>query len=172
MKYEVLNQTPVSGEYSEKHFGISSPDSLWIKFFPDDSENWVGSFANGKLGFVNRRIQDLSSFSKFGILNNGAFYLIDPNNKEILKIDDESYYSDFEIIPEKDLIFLASFWAIFVFKGNDMIKKISPDFIDGIVFTKRIDDQIFGEISDPDNEKSEFVLDIITLKLRWGKFEY
>ena len=53
-----------------------------------------------------------------------------------------------------------------------MIKKISPDFIDGIVFTKRIDDQIFGEISDPDNEKSEFVLDIITLKLRWGKFEY
>lgn len=172
MKYEVLNQFPVSGEYYETHFGKYTSDSLWIKFLPDDSENWIGSFANGKLGFVNRKIQDRSSFSKFGILNNGAFYLIDPHTKEILKIDDESYYSDFEIVPEMDLLFLASFWAIFVFKGNDMIKKISPDFIDGIVFIKRINDQIFGEISDAGNEKSDFVLDINSLKLKWGKFEY
>jgi hypothetical protein len=172
MKYEVLKRPPLSGEFYEIHFGKTSSDSIWIKFSPTDSEDWVGSFANGKLGFINRKILDFDPHSKFAVLNNGAFYMIDPITRELLKSDDESYYCDFEIIPEMDLLFLASFWAIFIYKGNDKIKVIKPDFIDGISFTNKNNSQIIGEISDPGNEKSEFVLDINTLKLKWGDFEF
>jgi hypothetical protein len=172
MKHEVLDKIPISGELSEIHFGETDPDSLWIKFCPEETENWLGSFANGKLAFNNRKILDISELSEFAILNNGAFYLVDMNSKKILMHPDETYYCDFEIIPENDLLILATFWAIFVFKANALIKEIKPDFIDGITFKKRIDNLLFGEISDPGDETSEFELDINSLKLKWGKYEY
>jgi len=172
MNHEVLEKIPISGELLEKHFGVTDPDPLWIKFYPDDSENWLGSFANGRLAFINRKVLDISQLSKFAVLNNGAFYLIDLNSKEILMHPDETYYCDFEFIAENDLLLLATFWAIFVFKANELIKVINPDFIDGIKFKKRIDNLLFGEISDPSDEKSEFELDINTLILKWGTYEY
>jgi hypothetical protein len=172
MKHKVLDNIPISGELAEIHFGETDPDSLWIKFCPDDSENWLGSFANGSLAFTNRKILEISKLSKFAVLNNGAFYLIDLYSKEILMHPEETYYCDFEFIAENDHLILATFWAIFVFKANLLIKVIKPDSIDGIKFVKRIDTTLIGEISDPGDNKSEFELDLISLKLKWGKYEY
>ena len=172
MNLEILKWTPVSGEFEEKHFGVTDPKPLWIKFCPTDSANWTGSFASGEIGLINEKIVEIDKTSKIGILTNGAFYLIDTDSKDLLLNPRNGYFTDFEILLEENLVFLTTNWGIYIFKDNTLFKEIRPDFIDGIKFTKRTENLIIGEIYEPGIDWSEFELNTQTLKLKWGKYEF
>jgi hypothetical protein len=172
MNYEVLKWTPISGDSEEKHFGVTDTNPLWIKFNSNDSESWIGSFASGDIGLVNEKIVEIEKTQKIGILINGAFYIIDRDSKDLILHPENGFFTDFEIIPEQNLIFLATDWGIYIFKDNKQIKEIRPDFIDGVRFTNRINDLLIGEIYEPGDEWIKFELDISTLKLKWQQYEY
>ena len=72
----------------------------------------------------------------------------------------------------RNLIFLAADWGIYILKDNKQTKEIRPDFIDGIRFTKKIDNKLIGEIYEPGDKWIEFELDTQTLKMKWQKYEY
>lgn len=77
MKSEVLKWAPNSGDFEEKHFGVTHSNPLWIKFNSIDSDCWTGSFSGGDIGLINKKIIEIDKVSKVGVLINGAFYLID-----------------------------------------------------------------------------------------------
>ena len=172
MNYEILKSTPISGDFEEKHFGETDTNPLWIKFTSIDSEYWIGSFASVDIGLVNEKIVEIDKSSKIGILTNGAFYLIDKDSKDLILHPENGFFTDFKILLDQDLIFLATNWGIYIFKDNKQIKEIRPDFIDGIRFTKKAENKLLGEIFEPGDEWIEFELDTQTLKMKWQKYEY
>jgi hypothetical protein len=163
MNYEILNLTPISGDFEEKHFGETDANPLWIKFILIDSNCWIGSFASGDIGLVNEKIVEIDKSSKIGILTNGAFYLIDKDSRDLILHPESGFFTDFEILLDQDLIFLATNWGIYILKNNSQIKEIRPDFIDGIRFTKKTDTKLLGEIYEPVDEWIDFEFDIPTL---------
>jgi len=172
MNYEILKWTPISGDFDEKHFGETDANPLWIKFYPNDSDCWIGSFASGDIGLVNEKIMEIDKSSKIGILTNGAFFLIDKDSRDLILHPENGFFTDFEIFPDQDLIFLATFWGIYILKNNKQIKEIRPDSIDGIRFTKKTDNKLLGEIYEPGDDWLEFELDTQSLKMKWQKYEY
>ncbi len=172
MNYAVLIWTPISGDFDEKHFGETDANPLWIKFISNESDCWIGSFASGDIGLINEKILEIDKSSKIGILTNGAFYVIDKDSRDLISHPENGFFTDFEILPDQDLIFLAADWGIYIFKNDKQIKEIRPDFIDGIRFTKKTDNKLFGEIYVPGDNWIEFELDTQTLKMKWQKYEY
>lgn len=172
MTFEILNWTPISGEYEEKHFGQTDVHPLWIKFFPSNSLCWIGSFARGGTGFENEKICDIKDSTLIAILTDGKFYIIDRDSKELLCNPEPDYFHDFEIIPENNLILLAAYFGIYIFKNFDLIKVIRPDFIDGVRFNKKANDKLYGDIYEPGDNWYPFELDLNNLKLKWRNFEY
>ncbi len=173
--FEILKTSPISGEINERHFGKTDSNPLWIKFYSINSDNWIGSFASGDIGLRNRKINEIDKTSKIGLLTNGAFYLIDKDSRDLIFHPRQGHFIDFDIIYDSDLILLATNWGINIIKNKEQIKEIRPDFIDGIRFIKRIDNLLIGEICEPSengDDWSEFELDLRTLKLSWGKYEY
>ncbi len=167
MNYEILKWTPISGIFEEKHFGETDPNPLWIKFFSIDSECWIGSFASGDIGLVNNKIIEIDKSSKIGILTNGAFYLIDKDTRNLILHPKHGFFTDFEILSNQDLIFLATCTGIYILKNNKLIKEIQPNFIDGIRFTNKAENKLLGEIWEPGlDEWIKFEIDIQTLKMK------
>ncbi len=172
MNYEILKWTPTSGDFNEKHFGDTEANPLRIKFVSNDSDCWIGSFTSGDIGLVNEKVVEIKKSSKIGILTNGAFYLIDKNSRDLILHPEKGFFTDFEILPNQNLIFLATNWGVYILKDNKQIKEIRPDFIDGIRFTKKTDNKLIGEIFEPGDEWIEFEIDTQTLKMKWQKYEY
>jgi hypothetical protein len=172
MNYVVLKRVPISGDYHEKHFGDADADPLWIEFNAIGPESWIGSFASGDIGLINEKIVEIETSSKIGILTNGAFYLIDIVSRDLILHPKNGIFIDFEIIPDQNLIFLATCSGIYVFRDNKPIKEIRPDFIDGIRFTKKTDILLIGEIYEPGDKWIEFEINTQNLKMKWQKYEY
>jgi len=172
MNYEILKKIPISGEYDEIHFGKNDVHSLWIKFYPVDSDCWFGSFASGSVGVSNVKIIEHANSSQVSILAYGAYYIVDIKSKTLIFHPTDDYFNDFKIIPDENLIFLASYYNICIFKEYKIIKKIKPDFIDGIRFKEIQNDVLLGEIYNPGIDWSDFELNIKTLRMKWDKSEY
>jgi len=173
--FKILESNPISGKFDEKHFGNTDTNPLWIRFNFRDSSDWVGSFASGGIGLINRKIIEMKNTSKVGVLTNGAFYLINVSLGELIFKPDQGYFTDFDLIPETELLILATNWGLYIFKDKEIIKEIRPDSIDGVRFKKRNENLLTGEICEPSkngNNWSEFVFNIQTLKLNWKKYEY
>ena len=168
MNLEILKWTPVSGEFEEKHFGVTDPNPMWIKFCPTDSANWTGSFASGEIGLINEKIVEIDKTSKIGILTNGAFYLIHKDSKDLLLNPRNGYFTDFEILLEENLVFLATNWGIYIFKDNTLIKEIRPDFIDGwIIRTMLVLRHIWGRTKSYKNIAQIFDIQINMFIISW-----
>jgi hypothetical protein len=172
MTFEVLKWTPISGEFEEKHFGKTDVHPLWIKFYSISSYCWIGSFASGDIGLENEKIIDINNTSETAVLTKGKFYVINNDSKELIMETEGGYYTDFEIVVENNLIVLATYWGISIFKNYKLIKEINPEFIDGVRFTKRTGDLLKGEIYEPGDDWYEFELNLQSLKLKWLNFEY
>lgn len=172
MHFEKLDKAPISGEYSECHFGESTQKSIWIKFKPDDSLDWIGSFEKGEFKLENEKFLELHTKPQIAILTAGAFYVIDFLSKELIFHPKDNFFTDFQFDSEERILFLAAFWGIYIFKNNELIKKIRPEFIDGVRFNELNNGIIHGEICEPGLEWSLFELDTETLILKWGKYEF
>ncbi len=100
-------------------------------------------------------------------MTNGSFYLIDIDTKEQLIIADDGYYTDFEILFDKEYVFLATDVRINIFTNNTLVKIIQVDNIDGIRFLNNNDSKQIGEfrnISSVDfDDWIKFELDIKSL---------
>ena len=64
---DIKSQT-ISGIFDEKHFGKTDTNPLWIRFNSRDSTDWVGSFASGDIGLINRKVIEMKNTSKVGVL--------------------------------------------------------------------------------------------------------
>ncbi|MCD4696229.1 MAG: hypothetical protein K8S16_08290 [Bacteroidales bacterium] len=173
--FEILETIPISGEINERHFGQTDSNPLWIKFSSINSDNWIGSFSSGTIGLKNRKISEIEKTSKIGLLTNGAFYLFDKESGDLIFYPEQGHFIDFEIIPELDLIILATNWGINIIKGKKRLKEIRPDFIDGVRFMEKYENSLIGEIFEPSESGdnwSKFELDLKTLELNWGKYKY
>lgn len=172
MHFEKLEKTPISGEYSAIHFRKSTQNSVWIKFKPDDSLDWLGSFEKGEFKLENEKFLELHTKPQISILTEGAFYVIDYMSRELIFHPDDNFYIDFQFDSEERKIFLATFFGIYIFKDNELIKKIRPEFIDGIRFNGLKNGIILGDICEPGLEWTSFEIDTETLILKWGKYEF
>jgi hypothetical protein len=171
MDFKKFDRPPLSGDFEERHFGRADPNPLWIKISVSDFEEWAGSFANGDIGFINEKIAGIDD-SRIGILINGAFYVVDIKTKELLLTPKPDIYNDFEITPDENLLIVAAYCGLFIFENLELVKNIMPDAIDGIRFIGREGDILKGEIYDPGIDWSEFELNLKTLIMKWGMYEY
>jgi hypothetical protein len=175
MNYEVLETTPLSGGSEERHFGGTDVKPLWIRFHPDASEDWLGSFACGNLGLVNLKIAIIANTPKVAILHNGAFYLIDSETRDLLCKPDTSYYNDFMAEPSGNQVFLASYCGVTVVRGVTATRIPSPGLIDGIRLHRIENGLLLGEYYVPTEDIGwdEFEIDTSTLAADWkGKFHW
>ena len=76
---------PLSGQYPEKHFGETTPYSLWVKFTDKDFNEWVGSFTQGWEGNVTTII-NFDKEERAFIVAGGDGYLFDTTNRQLINV--------------------------------------------------------------------------------------
>lgn len=74
---------PIAGQFSEKHFGATSPDCLWVKFTDKNYQDWVGSFQRG-WGGEGTFIINLDKQEKALVVAGGQSYIIDIATKQLI----------------------------------------------------------------------------------------
>ncbi|OFY83537.1 MAG: hypothetical protein A3F72_13010 [Bacteroidetes bacterium RIFCSPLOWO2_12_FULL_35_15] len=77
---------PLAGQFSEIHFGIVTPDNLWVKFLDSQYQEWVGSFANG----WNKKATYIFNFHKSEkaiVVAGGIGYFVDISTRQLLNED-------------------------------------------------------------------------------------
>ena len=126
------------------------------------------------MDFINQKFEQIEKPSQLAVLFNGAFYVVDIVTRELVFNPSKSWYTDFEVMPNKDFIFLSTDWGIQVFQNKEFIKEIRPDSIDGIRFYKIQGDILTGEIADIEQNGENWIpfdLNIPNLTLYWNGFE-
>lgn len=130
---------PYSGEYMEKIYDISSPwnssDWTWIKFVDENGE-WCGEFRG--------KYRGVSVSKKLGIvvvLTSNYMFVLDINTTDIIKYDEQPYYTDITTSPNED-IFVTDGYSIALFNRNKdgkietMVVPNIPLQPDGLKFVK------------------------------------
>jgi hypothetical protein len=113
---------PISGQFSEKHFGKTTPYCLWVKFIDKKSQEWIGSFEEG-CNEQARFIIILREQDKVFIVSSGQTYLININTREqINKIEIEDTRTAIVDFEKKNIYYTNGLDLRFMdIHGNEFI---------------------------------------------------
>lgn len=75
-------EQPISGKFTEKHFGQVTSNATWILFTNNKYEQWVASFDSGWSGYSNFIIP-LEEQERAFVVVGGVGYLIDISNQDV-----------------------------------------------------------------------------------------
>jgi hypothetical protein len=145
----ILDRTPRSGDYSEKHFGRTFNSKLWIKFTDNNEEEWVGCFSK-QYPTADKVVTSSNNESAF-ILAGGNGYLIDIQTRELLHlIDDLPTIESLIHTTDPEYFILGACYCIYLFDTRKFIKQIDPGFtVDGIFFTDQRGKKAIGHLYAP-----------------------
>ena len=173
MSGEILETTPLSGEYPEFHFGEHFAHKLWVQFEDKNFQKWNGCFPSESQQALNKILVNKSNDTAF-VISGGAGFLIDINKKSLLFQTKEHTLIESAILTENPNYFIAgTFYSIYVFDNETLVKEIRPEIIvDGIYLKCQKDKMAIGELATAENQYKEnlnFTLDLETFELALNK---
>lgn len=171
MIIEKLLTAPTAGQFEQIKFGQNSSEDLWLKLTDNYGNIWVASFASGTNGLEKYNKIELSG-NILALINDGEFYLINTKEKKQIFKPLSNYYIDFIINPSRQILCLASFTRIEIYKDLKHLKTISPESIDGIIFNGITDNEVVGQICDAGGEWYDFKLDLNELVIYWQGYMF
>jgi hypothetical protein len=146
MSAEILNNTPLSGEFPERHFGENYNSGLWIRFTDNNYEDWVGCFSRPYQTF-DKVLTNSTNETAFVVAGEQG-YLIDISSKELLHAMENIHVLEsviHTINPEYFLI--GASYCIYIFDSKGLVKRYEPEFtVDGIYFTEQIGQKAIGHL--------------------------
>ena len=168
MSAEILDITPTSGSYSERHFGDHFNYRLWVKF-DNTTEEWVGCFSRPNNVGLDKVLIDKENLTAF-VVAGGQGYLVDIVNKVLLVELEEQPLIESAIITTNPNYFIAgTFYSIYILNNKQLVKEVRPDLIiDGIYFSEQQDNEALGKIATAENQYErnlDFVFDLKTFEL-------
>lgn len=146
MSAEILDQTPISGEYPEKHFGQTFNSRLWVKFMDNNFQEWVGCFPRPYHTF-DKVLTDNANETAF-VVAGGQGYLVDITTKDLLhELDDIPALESIIHTTNPEYFLIGACYCIYIFDNKKLIKRFDPDFtVDGIFFTGQKDQKAIGHL--------------------------
>lgn len=132
-RVDIIDQ-PVSGQYYEKVYDISSPWNsggwTWIKFTYDNYEEWCGEFRGSARGVALS-----TAYNLVLVLTSDYLYKINSVNGELLEYESQPQYYNLTVSPKGDFI-LADYYEIHVIQSSLGEVKVleSPIKMDSIKF--------------------------------------
>lgn len=166
MQAEFINK-PISGEYSEKHFGTITPECLWVKFTDDETNEWVGSFEMGWLKEVNHIFQLKNSI--VFIIVNGHGYLIDIRTKEQLNETVISHIESALYNTENDTIYFIDGFDIKYVNSDGIVNVLFSDYIFDKIVLKKINNNKLCAVYwyyQTSTDSFDFEIDLITKEIK------
>lgn len=169
MTAEILNITPASGQYPERHFGTNFNSALWVKFTDKQFQEWVGCFSKTYDNALNDVLTNEVNSTSF-IVAGGLGYLIDINSKELItELDKQPLIESAIQTTNPDYFIAGTFYSIYLLNKTGLIKEVRPDkIIDGIYFKGQIENKAVGELATAENQYEnnvEFEFDLTTFEL-------
>lgn len=140
-RVEIINQ-PVSGQYYEKIYDISSPWNsgrwTWIKFESDDFNEWCGEFRGSERGVAFSEKHNLIL-----VLTSDYLYKIDSISGEILEFESQPQSLNLTVSSMGDFI-LSDYYEIYTIETSLNEKMIleSPIAMDNIKFHQWSDNKL------------------------------
>jgi hypothetical protein len=146
MSAEILNQTPTSGDFPEKHFGHTFNSRLWVKFMDNNFQEWVGCFPRPYQTF-DKVLTDNANETAF-IVAGGKGYLIDISTKELVnEIEDIPVLESVIHTTNPEYFLVGACYCIYIIDNRKLIKRYDPVFtVDGIYFTEQKDQKAIGHL--------------------------
>ncbi len=173
MSGKILNTTPISGEFTEIHFGEHFTSQLWIEFENNDFEKWYGCFPNDSRFGLNKVLID--KYNKSGlVISSGVGYLINITTKELILKTEEYPLIESAILSENPDYFIAgTFYSVYVFDSETLIKEVISDFMaDGIYFKTQQNKKAIGDLATAENQYDfnvDFEFDLESFELTMNK---
>jgi hypothetical protein len=172
MSAEILNQTPTSGDYSEKHFGHTFNFQLWVKFTDNNFQEWVGCFSRPNQTF-DKVLTDNANETAF-IVAGGQGYLIDISTRELLhEMEDIHVLESLIHTTNPEYFLVGACYCIYIFDNRKLIKRYDPNFtVDGIYFTEQRDQKAIGHLSSYEYQQDlnvGFEFDLVTNEMTIDK---
>lgn len=165
MHVEFINK-PVSGKYSEKHFGNITPDCFWVKFTDDENE-WVGSFETGWVKDA-KLIFQLQNHKAF-IIANGHGCLIDFNLKEQINESVISHIESALLNAVNDTIYFIDGFDIKYVNSDGSVDVLFSDYnFDKIILIKIKDNKLYAKYwhYQANTNSFNFEIDLITKEVK------
>jgi hypothetical protein len=171
MEAIILDNTPVSGEYPEVHFGDDFYDGIWVKFTDSNYEMWIGHFLGlGKN--TSDKVLVSHDKKKAFVLSGYRGYIVDIDTRELkYKTNDEYYIHSLIQTSSPDYFIATTYSSVCIFDENKMIKELFPNFlgfdVDGIFAKEQEENYVLGEFETNVNryyQTVEFVMDLNTFE--------
>jgi hypothetical protein len=172
MSAEILNQTPTSGDYPEKHFGQTFNSRLWVKFMDNNFQEWVGCFPRPYQTF-DKVLTDNANETAF-IVAGGQGYLIDISTRELLhQMDDIPVLESVIHTTNPEYFLVGACYCIYIFDNRKLIKRYDPEFtVDGIYFTEQKGQIAIGNLYSYEYQQDlnvGFTFDLVTNEMSIDK---
>jgi len=172
MSAEILNFTPISGDFTEKHFGEVFNIPLWVKFTDNNFEDWLGCFPQLDQGFAKVLINSTNETAL--VVSGGECYLIDISEKNLLyKTKDSPLIESVIYTTNPDYFLVGASYCIYVFDCKTLVKCFQPEFgTDGIYFTGQDGEMAIGHLYAYNIELEHYVgfeLDLKTFEVEGNR---
>ncbi len=140
---------PISGQFDEKQFDLvtiwRSAEWSWVKFSPDNSKDWYGSFRG-----TPKYIAAAHHLGLVGVLTSDCLYIINPDTRDVLYSDSQTTVQELTTDSLGSKFILAD-WTTLQFIDHNLIPKDAPIDID-------CDNIKFGQVQ---NNKLELDFELI-----------
>ena len=169
MSARILTNTPTSGESPELYFGEHFRQTLWVEFGDNEYEKWIGCFQCDYPKLLNEVLVDKENKTAF-VVSGGIGYLIDIENRKLkYKTEENPLIESVIFTTNPDYFIAGTFYCVYVFDHEKLIKDISADeLVDGIYFKRQVDRKAVGDLASIENQfefNLDFELDLDTFEL-------
>ncbi len=168
-KATILNNTPLSGTWPEKHFGATELANVWVEFEQSNGESWYGSFAASRHSFgLTDLIFDERTNTAF-ISARGTGYYVNTETKELL-LETEDYEPVHSIIRthEPNFLVYSNQHNVYFLAGNKIERTISLGHVDGVYLTSLENGNLIGDLWEisADHFNIRFFIDLSNFEFR------
>ena len=169
MKAEIIKRKPLSGRFTQKHFGDQNKPGLYVKFTDNGHNKWIGCFAKADLNGHCQVITD-NYGSQCLIVANGKGYLVDIETESVLKEFDEQNHITSALHTSNPSYFVAGTEnSIFIINDEGLLKEIYADFVvDGFHMKQQHENSVSGWLDSSINEFEnaiDFKIDLSSFNL-------
>ena len=98
LSYEILNGLPAYGEMYVPIPEGQFSEGLVVKFFPENSSEWVANFESGKTNL--EFVAEIKNSDEIIVIANGVCYFINKEIKQPIKILENYFRRDFQTVFE------------------------------------------------------------------------
>ena len=141
---KILKNPPTSGAILERRYSCSG-DCLWVRFSPDQKEDWVGVF-----GYGNFRSQNFAVGFEGGdvvlVVAAGQGYIVRNSDGDLIRTTAWDYVQRIKPIADTDLMVLADDTSIWIENAHESVWKSDRVALDGVIVDEAKAAEVTGKV--------------------------